>query len=922
MIRKEEIQTATNQKKINTNANQNFNFLVSAGKLKQLINSNLFDQVNLDKSDLSKITSSVDDLLRLRNGSFWKIDNNFPEISLIEQNKIAFSINIETTSSQLKQTKTILGEYSQKISLTPNKNLFKFKPGNPLLASDTYNPEYWKSFISNKKEPQNIPSLKIDVNTSSVATTPPIPTFSDPLAIAAVNLLKNNSLISPSVNLAQQLGGVRRATPTLQNAGNITTAELRPQPTLTVTPVVLPAPDNVQNFSVIPTIDETKIYNDFIFELNIPFNKKELEKLNAPLGSMVVDIKPNYNFFVEQYESVIGNGKTKEQILPNMYVFCSELRNENTDEKNTIFKQHITLAGNIPDEFLDITNNKGEKIGEKDKGEYFDKFSNALLDLLRLDPYAESFLRNKFSNLIAPLSNMDLFKEFNEKRKLFPMFFDINFSTDNSTQFAQILDDSQLSAVLMKDIIDGDFLPELTSFQETNVESTEQNNLINRTTRTNKKALRVWDLSKWIEAISSNPIGSFNVLPEGVFLGPENNEIKLATNPQYDLYKNLLIVIFLGKLKTLINTNLRTFEEIIAGKMSYSENVFYRIEKSESSTGNIIQNFYLPNSNQVDVLRFIDTQVKYNKQYTYKIFVYQMVLGNKYRYNLQTLVEDKANVEVINEPLLKMVEVLYYEFNGRIMDNPPISPDVDIIPYKGINNQILFNINSGIGRYFLNPVIIEPGDSIIISQLREAQMIGEKDFLEFENDDHAAAFEIFRTDKKPFSYSDFSGKRIALVPTDISAISLQSATAASFIDNILPNKKYYYIFRSIDNHGHISNPTVIYELELVDSGGSIYPIINVVNFEKNVSNSANTKTMKRFIQFVPSFNQKIINEEKSGLIVNDEKIESVLDKENIYLGIEDDTVWGKQFKIRLTSKNTGKKIDLNINFDHVHYKKN
>ena len=35
----------------------------------------------------------------------------------------------------------------------------------------------------------------------------------------------------------------------------------------------------------------------------------------------------------------------------------------------------------------------------------------------------------------------------------------------------------------------------------------------------------------------------------------------------------------------------------------------------------------------------------------------------------------------------------------------------------------------------------------------------------------------------------------------------------------------------------------------------------------------------------------------------------------VFAGSADDLIWGKTFKVRLTSKKTGKKIDLNITYN-------
>ena len=70
-------------------------------------------------------------------------------------------------------------------------------------------------------------------------------------------------------------------------------------------------------------------------------------------------------------------------------------------------------------------------------------------------------------------------------------------------------------------------------------------------------------------------------------------------------------------------------------------------------------------------------------------------------------------------------------------------------------------------------------------------------------------FEIYRIDTQPNSYSDFTGNLIAIIGDN-------TASAASYVDNVSPNTKYYYVFRAIDVHGNRSNPTDVYEIELTE----------------------------------------------------------------------------------------------------------
>jgi hypothetical protein len=191
--------------------------------------------------------------------------------------------------------------------------------------------------------------------------------------------------------------------------------------------------------------------------------------------------------------------------------------------------------------------------------------------------------------------------------------------------------------------------------------------------------------------------------------------------------------------------------------------------------------------------------------------------------------------------------------------------------------------------------------------------------IRFKSDDPAASFEIFRISKKPKSYQDFKGAMRAIVNTDISEETIQKASAASFIESLSPNKKYYYIFRSKDIHGYLSNPSQVYEVELVDNAGNTFPIVNVVNFLPQIP-AMRSKIMKKYLHIMPTVLQSVLNEEKSGLIDEDGERETTAYAagKSIFLGKAEEDVWDKNFKIRLTSTQTGRKIDINLSFKYRH----
>jgi hypothetical protein len=168
--------------------------------------------------------------------------------------------------------------------------------------------------------------------------------------------------------------------------------------------------------------------------------------------------------------------------------------------------------------------------------------------------------------------------------------------------------------------------------------------------------------------------------------------------------------------------------------------------------------------------------------------------------------------------------------------------------------------------------------------------------------------------KKPKSFGDFAGKKIKLASTTLKNSEMVSA-GIGIVDSIKPNKKYYYCIRAIDNHGHISYPSPIYEVEMVDDAGSIYPMVRVCEFAPRFE-SQQSIGGKRYVHIKPSMPQMLVNEEASGLV----EVGTVEYLEKLKLSISEEPLWGKKFKIRLTSKSTGRKMDFNVSFEHEHLK--
>lgn len=266
----------------------------------------------------------------------------------------------------------------------------------------------------------------------------------------------------------------------------------------------------------------------------------------------------------------------------------------------------------------------------------------------------------------------------------------------------------------------------------------------------------------------------------------------------------------------------------------------------------------------------------------------------------------KATFKTVVKPSIKIIEIPLFSVSATIYDSLPIFPEINVLPIIGKKDKVKMLFNSGIGDYQLDPIVIEPSDNAVFENIRKALNLEVGSPLPYRSDDPPAKFQIFRTITHPENYSDFSGHLIKNLENRVGENYIYMSSN-SFIDRVEPNVKYYYTFRSVDIHGNISNPSPVYKIELVDDDGTTYLLVEVVDFIKREKTQLN-KNMRKLFNVVPRMSQCIIN----GAEINDYTSARGLSSPQV--GLEDEPLWGKKFKIRLVSKKTGKKMDLNVNF--------
>tara|TARA_Y100000592_G_scaffold90581_1_gene149375 strand:- start:4987 stop:8325 length:3339 start_codon:yes stop_codon:yes gene_type:complete len=372
-------------------------------------------------------------------------------------------------------------------------------------------------------------------------------------------------------------------------------------------------------------------------------------------------------------------------------------------------------------------------------------------------------------------------------------------------------------------------------------------------------------------------------------------------------------------------------------------------------------------------IQYIDTQIKKGTPYEYNIYEYKIVMGYKYKidkplvtrkidqpvkiikkgssetlyclefYNpytldtaastFETLAKYKTeeapyftNAQIITphkylaqvaldiEPVYRIYEVPITTKEVTNTDHPPHPLEVTPYQRKDDSQVIGFHLLKENFTNHLFPIgANEEEDQIIQKYLNSQNLIkGEK--IVNESKSKSRFIQIFRIDKKPTSIKDFNNAIVATkdLKLDTKRTELSVYTDCFYEEKIKTNTKLYYTFRVVSEEGVIGSFSPVFEAELIDDGN--YKFAKFTKHEvrelkeKRIYNKPDRK-VKKLIQLIPSAQQTVIDSEALDFSKSaSEQLNSVI------VGKSDNSIWGKQFKLRLTSKKTGKKIDLNVTY--------
>lgn len=756
-------------------------------------------------------------------------------------------------------------------------------------------------------------------------------------------------------------------------------------------------------------------------------------------------INPEYNYYNEKYE--LASSQVPESLLPNMYIYNLASGGDrftmSPDPLDPDFQNFVRFAADpnginnqpqfetspgsmaaydrlitldqFSDNVLPALDGDGETEEEREQFvNFLERYAEATTGQNVTIDFMDSISR-RYYNQSTPPDELDIYDNFNNRKKYFPMFVEVGVPTISPLgDFGRIFlsqDDPDTEEVdhdlgltnsaLINSILTSSFARRhytehstglvARTFDPNSFRLVEKDRMSNiqdflpRLMRTKKSTnLKMYDYDSWVEGLMLGVQGSKN--SQISFRGPNVRNSRQANMQEAQV--EAFIDRVTAEIEDVALDKLVKYDElaIMRNKLvCESETIMYKLVKRDPLNNNeVLQNYFFPNTSTDRIIRFVDTQVKRAKRYDYELYAYAVVYGSTFRFRTrysrypemqenwspETMplagspwhdeyiqfafnVETLPNIQIAEYPIYTMENLrvlantagiqknwftdLFIPYTGDIggvsypyayiTDRPPMTPSVSIFPYQGDHTKILVNLKPEIGELTgeqavkFVPVLEKDSqwyDSMSSIIVQNENFTLPNGFMEFKSEGvkEITKMQIFRSMEmnpdvlsvedmyKSFNNMVYKTLDMSLEPDDPSG---NYAKAFDFVDDIEPNKNYYYAFRAVDVHDNVSNPTEVYRVKINSKDNGVYPEIEIVNLSPKRP-SVPTKNVRRYLEIQAADIQSLpyVEAAESDIATS------------VRCLVQDDTdnmVENNKFLIRLTSKDTGRKIDIETSFN-------
>jgi hypothetical protein len=409
---------------------------------------------------------------------------------------------------------------------------------------------------------------------------------------------------------------------------------------------------------------------------------------------------------------------------------------------------------------------------------------------------------------------------------------------------------------------------------------------------------RVYDL---ISLMTSTGLARFSEKSDEIYLLPEE---EITNREDSDRFVNSVNAVrFLSSFRNLASSKSRSYRDVINSNSSESFFLGYKIEKYlDNDATQPIQTYY------TNDIVFHDTQMKYGRKYIYKTKALVAVLGSSYRYSKLFISQNETQMMDEGGNLAEQfpqgyADVVSEKFRAYV--DVEVTPSFQVIEYQIDEEEAMFVDDSPNAPqvYFFNQPQKPYVEFFFSPMYEDRDGVDDSIRMEYFNGN----YEIYRMDRPPSFMSEFEDA--FLVSIDDQTTLAQSLLPdysrenmnGYYADRITPNQKYYYAFKATTYHGTKSDFTVPFVVEMVRDSDEYKVMVSeyTIPVEKDYVYERN---FKRIMKITPNIERLLFSEEES--LANWK-----LDDGNMLT--KNQTT---KFKIRVTSKHTGKKMDINLNF--------